>query len=151
MRGLDGLLHTIGRRTAITAISVMAIGFAAPTIAQQSTQMRHYAIYFKYSDAAAKAMTENTQDRAAAVRKLAEDFGGKLDAIYWTLSGAFDGFAIWELPDDVTGEAVRLHLRASGNFPNIEVQPIMDAQEFKAAMQKAKETKSGYTAPTVTK
>jgi hypothetical protein len=54
--------------------AALVIGFSAPVMAQQP--MRHYLTYFKYSDAAEKAMTENpTDDRAAAARKLVEGFG----------------------------------------------------------------------------
>ena len=70
-------------RTVIAA--ALVIGFIAPAMAQQP--MRHYLAYFKYTDAAVKAMTENPQDREAAARKLAEGFGGKLDVIYWMTSG----------------------------------------------------------------
>ena len=63
-------------RTVIAA--ALVIGFIAPAMAQQP--MRHYLAYFKYTDAAVKAMTENPQDREAAARKLAEGFGGKLEA-----------------------------------------------------------------------
>jgi uncharacterized protein with GYD domain len=56
--------------------AALVIGFASPVMAQQS--LRHYLTYFKYSDAAVKAMTENPMDREAAARKLAEGFGGKV-------------------------------------------------------------------------
>jgi uncharacterized protein with GYD domain len=136
-------------RALITATVV--IGFITPATAQQS--MRHYIGYFKYSDAAVKAMTENPQDREAATRKLAEGFGGKLDAIYWTTSGQYDGFGIFEFPDDVTAAAVQGLVRSSGNFQKNETLPVMNAEEFKAVMQKVKDIKAttAYTAPTQTK
>jgi uncharacterized protein with GYD domain len=80
-------------------------------MAQQS--LRHYLTYFAYSDAAVKAMTENPIDREAAARKLAEGFGGKLDVIYWTPSGEYDGFFAAEYPDDVTAEASVALVRSS--------------------------------------
>jgi uncharacterized protein with GYD domain len=84
--------------------AALVISFSAPVMAQQS--MRHYLTYFKYSDAAEKAMMENpTDDREAAARKLVEGFGGKLDVIYWTLSGEYDGFFVSEFPDEVTAMA----------------------------------------------
>ena len=88
-------------------------------MAQQS--LRPYLAYFKYSDAAIKAMTENPQDRGAAARKLAEGFGGKADVIYWTTSGEYDGFVVFEYPDDVTAAASVALTRASGNFQKVEV------------------------------
>jgi uncharacterized protein with GYD domain len=129
----------------------MVIGFVSPAMAQQP--MRHYLQYFKYSDAAIKAMTENPQDREAAARKLAEGFGGKLDVIYWTPSGEYDGFGVWEYPDDVTAAAAAALARSSGNFQRNESMPILTGEEFKAEMQKVKDVKAttAYTAPTQTK
>ena len=131
--------------------TALVIGAIAPATAQQS--MRHYLAYFKYTDAAIKAMTENPQDREAAARKLAEGFGGKLDVIYWTTSGQYDGFAVFEFPDDVTAAASVALARSSGNFQRNESLPLLTAEEFKGAMQKAKDVKatSAYTGPTQTK
>ena len=98
-------------------------------------------------------MTENPQDREAAARKLAEGFGGKLDVIYWTTSGEYDGFGVWEYPDDVTAAAAAALARSSGNFQRNESMPILTGEEFKAEMQKVKDVKAttAYTAPTQTK
>ena len=130
--------------------STLAMALCAPAMAQQS--MHRYAIYFKYSDAAIKAMTENPQDRGAAAAKLWESFGGKLESIYFfPTGGEFDGFNIVQLPDDVTEEATALLARATGNFPNAKAVPLLTSEEFKAAQEKAKNIKSSYTAPTATK
>jgi uncharacterized protein with GYD domain len=131
-------------------VAALAISVATPAMAQE---MRHYLGYFTYSDAAMKAMTENPQDREAAARKLAESFGGKMDAIYWMNVG-HDGFVIWEWPDDITAKAVTALTRSTGNFQGTsDVIPLMNAAEFKAAMQKVKDVKAttGYTVPTQTK
>ncbi len=118
----------------------------------QSSTMRRYVVFFKYGDNAVKAMTENPQNRAAQGAKVAESFGGKQEAIYFfPAGGEFDGMAIDELPDDVTAEGIALFLRATGNFPKIHAIPLMNAEEFKAAMEKAKNVKSSYTPPTATK
>jgi uncharacterized protein with GYD domain len=130
--------------------STFAIGLAMPAMAQQS--MHRYLSFFKYADNAVKAMTENPQDRSAQGAKLAESFGGKVIATYYIPSGSeFDGVVILELPDDVTAEAQGLFVRATGNFTKIQSMPLMTADEFKAAMEKAKSVKTGYTPPTSTK
>lgn len=114
--------------------------------------MHRYLSFFKYADNAIKAMTENPQDRSAQGAKLAESFGGKVVATYYIPSGSeFDGVVILELPDDVTAEAQGLFVRATGNFTKIQSMPLMTADEFKAAMEKAKSVKTGYTPPTSTK
>jgi uncharacterized protein with GYD domain len=134
----------------LSTAAILAIGLVTPAMAQE---LRHYLGYFKYSDAAIKAMSENPQDREAAGRKLAETFGGKLDVIYWMSSGEYDGFVVWEWPDDVTAAASSALARSSGNFQKVEIIPLMNAAEFKATMQKVKDVKATatYTAPTQTK
>ena len=58
---------------------------------------------------------------------------------------------IAEFPDDVTQESLGLFIRTTGNFPKVQSIPLLTSEEFKAAMEKAKTVKSGYTAPTATK
>jgi hypothetical protein len=56
-----------------------------------------------------------------------------------------------EHPDDVTAVAQSLFVRATGNFTKVLSIPVMTAEEFKVAMEKAKNVKSSYTPPTATK
>jgi uncharacterized protein with GYD domain len=134
----------------LVAASALAIGLTLPAMAQQS--MHRYLILFKYGDNAVKAMTENPQDRSAQGAKVTESFGGKQELIYFLpAGGAFDGLAIAEFPDDVTAEGLKLFIRATGNFAKFQVSPLMNAEEFKEAMEKAKSVKSNYTPPTATK
>ena len=53
--------------------------------------------------------------------------------------------AIAEFPDDVTAEGLKLFIRATGNFSKFQTSPLMTAEEFKEAMEKAKNVKTGYT------
>jgi uncharacterized protein with GYD domain len=131
-------------------VSALAIGLSLPAMAQQS--MHRYVAFFKYSDAAVKAMTETPQDRAAQAAELAESFGGKMEAAYWFPAGSeYDGMVIWTFPDNVSEEAQSLFVRATGNFTRIKSLSLMTGEEFKAAMEKAKNVKTGYTPPTSTK
>jgi uncharacterized protein with GYD domain len=132
-------------------VSALAIGLAVPAMAQSST-MHRYIGFFKYSDAAAKAMTENPQDRSAQAAKLYESFGGKIESAYFFATGGeYDGFVIAQLPDDVTSEALGLMVRSTGNFTKNTSYSLLTSEEFKAAMEKAKGVKSSYTPPTATK
>ena len=45
----------------------------------QSGTMHRYVEFFKYSNSAVKAMTENPQDRSAQAAKLFKSFGGKME------------------------------------------------------------------------
>lgn len=132
-------------------VSALAMGFAVPAMAQSST-MHRYIGFFKYSDAAVKAMTENPQDRSAQAAKLYESFGAKMESAYWLASGGeYDGFIIAQFPDEVTAEALVLMVRSTGNFAKNEALPLLTSEEFKAAMEKAKSVKTGWTPPTATK
>ena len=133
----------------LIAVCALAMGLASPAMAQQS--VHRYVVFFKYGDNAVKAMTENPQDRSVQGAKVSESFGGKQQAIYFFPAGEFDGMAIDEFPDDVTAEGLSFFIRATGNFSKFQVSPLMTAEEFKAAMEKAKNVKTGYTAPTATK
>jgi uncharacterized protein with GYD domain len=134
----------------LIVVPALVMGLAMPAMAQQS--MHRYVALFKYSDSAVKAMTENPQDRSAQGAKLAESFGGKLVAAFFFPGGSeFDGMVINEHPDDVTAAAQSLFVRATGNFSKVLSIPVMTGEEFKAAMEKAKNVKSSYTPPTATK
>ena len=65
--------------------------------------------------------------------------------------GEYDGMAIATLLHDVSAEAQGLFVRATGNIAKTQSIPLMTAEEFKAAMEKAKSVKTGYTPPTATK
>jgi uncharacterized protein with GYD domain len=132
--------------------SAITTALAFPAMAQQSTTMHRYAILFKYTNQAVKALTENPQDRAAAARKLSESLGGKSENIYFfATNGEYDGIAIGEVPNEAAQEALILMLRSTGNFAKAESIPLMTGEEFKAAMEKAKGTTTTYTAPTATR
>jgi uncharacterized protein with GYD domain len=132
--------------------SAIAVGLAMPATAQQSTTLHRYAILFKYTNQAVKAMTENPQDREAAATKLTESLGGKHEGIYFfSTNGEYDGIAILQLPNDAAQEAAMLMLRSTGNFARTESISLMTAAEFKAAMEKAKGTTTAYTPPTATR
>jgi uncharacterized protein with GYD domain len=132
-------------------VSALAMGLAGPAMAQSSA-MHRYITFFRYTDTAVKAMTENPQDRSAQVAKLYESFGGKMESAYWFPTGSeYDGLIIGQFPDDMTAEAVNLMVRSTGNLASVHGSPLISAEEFKAAMEKAKSVKSGYTPPTATK
>jgi uncharacterized protein with GYD domain len=134
----------------LVVVSVVATVLAMPATAQGS--MHRYVVLFKYADSAVKAISENPQHRSAQGAKVTESFGGKQEAIYFfPAGGEFDGMAIAEFPDDVTAEGLKLFIRATGNFTKFQTSPLLTAEEFKAAMEKAKNVKSSYTPPTATK
>jgi len=136
-------------RSLITITALTAVMSGPAALSQQSNPHR-YVSFFKYSSAAMKAMTETPQDRSVGARQLAEGVGGKVDSIYFLpLGGEYDGFVIWDLPDELTAMAsINMTTKATGNFERLEAMPIMNGEQFKAVMEKSKQLK--YTPPTAT-
>jgi uncharacterized protein with GYD domain len=132
--------------------STIATLLALPATAQQSSTPHRYLGLFKYSDQAMKAMRENPQDRSAQAAKLFESLGGKMEVTYFfPLGGEYDGMFIVQMPNDAALTALNLITFPTGNFSKNQILPLMTADEFKAAMEKAKGTITSYTPPTATR
>jgi uncharacterized protein with GYD domain len=58
---------------------------------------------------------KDTLDRAQAARDLAENLGGSLKDVYWTI-GPYDLVAVTEFPDDETATAYLYAIAAGGNI-----------------------------------
>ena len=85
----------------------IATALALPAIAQQQTTMHRYAILFKYTNQAVKALAENPQDRAAAAARLSESLVVKMESIYFfTTNGEYDGITIGQVPSEAAQEAL---------------------------------------------
>jgi uncharacterized protein with GYD domain len=132
----------------ILIASAIAAGLAMPATAQQSGSPHRYILFFKYTDQAIKGMTDNPQDRAAAASKLAESFGGKLEALYFfPMGGEFDGIAVTQAPSDSAIEAINLVARSTGAFARQVAVPVIASGEFKALMETANQGAASYAAP----
>jgi uncharacterized protein with GYD domain len=128
--------------------SAIATVLALPATAQQSTTMHRYATFFKYTDQAIKAMTDNPTDRVAAISKLYETYGVKLEAAYaFPMGGEYDGLIIMQAPNDSAIEAVQLVTRAGGATAKTVVVPVIAANEFRALMEAAKQGAASYAPP----
>jgi uncharacterized protein with GYD domain len=134
-------------RSILLALTV-AFGLALPAVAQQSNSLHRYVTFFKFTDQAVKNLTDNPQDRTAAVSKTAEQFGGKLESlIRFPNSGEFDGLAIMQMPSDAAMEEVNLVIRSSGSFTRLQVTPALTPAEFKTLLEAAKQGSPSYAPP----
>jgi uncharacterized protein with GYD domain len=131
--------------------SVITTALALPALAQQST-MHRYVLMFKYSDQAMKALRETPQDRSAPAAKLYESLGGKMENIYFfSLGGEYDGMIVAQMPNDAALTALSFIAAPSGSFSKTQILPLITADEFKGAMEKAKGTTTTYTPPSTTR
>ncbi|MGH7517057.1 MAG: GYD domain-containing protein [Gemmatimonadales bacterium] len=73
--------------------------------------------------------------RRAAVQRLTEQAGGKLESFYFAL-GESDVYVIAELPDATTAVAVSLAVNAVG-AAHLRTVPLLTAEEMDTATKKA--------------
>lgn len=98
--------------------------------------MPHYMVQWSLTPETWGKLVQAPEDRAAAVGRIIEGLGGKLEAFYYTF-GADDGVAITELPDNVTQAALSMAIAASGALRNLRTTPLLTVQEAMEAMRKA--------------
>lgn len=104
--------------------------------------MPKYLLEAHYSTEGAKGvMKEGGSGRRAAVAKMAEGVGGKLDSLYFAFGGV-DAFAVVDLPDNVTAAAVALAVSQSG-AASLKTIVLLTPEDMDKAAKKSVE----YRAP----
>ena len=93
------------------------------------------------ADGARGLLKEGGSARRAAVQKLLEGVGGKLEAFYFAL-GHHDAYVIVDVPDAASVIAVSLAVNASG-VVRISTTPLLSPDDLDAASKKS----IGYRAP----
>lgn len=78
---------------------------------------------------------EKPTQRRAAVAKLLESAGGKLETFYFAF-GQDDGIAIYDIPDNVTAAALSVAANAAGHV-HLSITPLMTAEEMDEAVDKS--------------
>ncbi len=78
---------------------------------------------------------EGGSGRRAAVQKLIEGMGGKVESFYFAY-GADDAIVIADLPDAAAGLAVSLAVNASGAV-RVTTVPLITPEEMDAASKKS--------------
>jgi uncharacterized protein with GYD domain len=97
--------------------------------------MAKFLIKASYSAEGAKGlMKEGGTARRAAVKKLVEGLGGKIEAFYFAY-GDTDAYVITDVPDVTTGLAISLAVNASGAV-HLSTIPLITPEEIDAASKK---------------
>lgn len=73
--------------------------------------------------------------RAEALKQIMEEMGGTAEAFYFAF-GKHDGYAIVDLPDNISAAAIPLIVRATG-VAHMQVTPLLTPEEVDAAVQKS--------------
>jgi uncharacterized protein with GYD domain len=102
---------------------------------QSEDAMPKYLLEAHYTVEGAKGfMKEGGSGRRAAVAKMAEGLGGKLESLYFAFGGA-DAFVVLDLPDNVTAAAVGLATSQSGAV-SVKTIVLLTPEEMDAAAKK---------------
>jgi uncharacterized protein with GYD domain len=97
--------------------------------------MSKYLVQASYTDEGLKGLLkEGGTSRRAAIEKLYESVGAKLEAFYYAF-GDTDVFVIVDAPDNVTMAAVSLTVNAAG-ASTAKVTVLLTAEEVDAAAKK---------------
>lgn len=80
-------------------------------------------------------MKEGGTSRRAAVQKLVEGLGGKLEAFYYAY-GEADAYVVTDMPDAAAEQAVSLAVNATG-MVRISTVPLITPEEIDAACKKS--------------
>jgi uncharacterized protein with GYD domain len=108
--------------------------------------MALYLTRFSYMPETWAQLTKNPEDRSEAARKYIESVGGKLHG-FWYAFGSYDGYNLWEAPDNVSMAAVVIAISGGNALSKCETIPLLTVEETINALRRAQ--KIGYRAPGV--
>ncbi len=95
-----------------------------------------YMSQFAYTPEAWTAFTKNPEDRTNVVKELAEKLGGRFVGLYYTF-GEYDGFVLWEFPDEVSVTAAVLAAITPGHLKATRTTVAFSGASLMEAMRKA--------------
>src|SRR6266581_2618068 len=99
--------------------------------------MPFYLTRFSYTPATWAKLMKNPEDRRKAATQYIESVGGKLHG-FWYAFGDYDGYNLWEAPDNVSMAAVALALGAGGALTPFQTTVLLTVEETLAALEKAR-------------
>jgi uncharacterized protein with GYD domain len=108
----------------------------------KEVHMPKYLVQANYVGEGVKGLLkEGGSSRRAAIEKLFESVGGKVEAFYFAF-GQTDVFVVADVPDNVSAAALSLTVNATGTATS-KVTVLMTAEEIDAAVKKT----PSYRAP----
>jgi uncharacterized protein with GYD domain len=108
--------------------------------------MAKYAFIGGYTSETWARWVQNPGDRMAAVEKLAESVGAKIDQMYWSF-GEDDFLVIADAPDDVAAAAIAVAVGSSGALRNTRTIKLLTSAEVDQVLHKAKAAAGTYVPP----
>lgn len=98
--------------------------------------MALYLTRFSYTPETWARLMKQPEDRREAARKYIESVGGKLHG-FWYAFGTYDGYNLWEAPDNVSMAAVAIAIGGGGALSKFETTPLLSVEETLEALARA--------------
>lgn len=98
--------------------------------------MALYLTRFSYTPETWTRLMQRPEDRREAARKYIESVGGKLHG-FWYAFGTYDGYNLWEAPDNVSMAAVAIAISGGGALSKFETTPLLSVEETLDALARA--------------
>lgn len=98
--------------------------------------MAFYLTHFSYTPATWARLITNPEDRREAARTYIESVGGKLHG-FWYAFGTYDGYNLWEAPDDVSMAAVAIAISGGGALSKFETTRLLTVEDTLDALRRA--------------
>ena len=98
--------------------------------------MSFYLTRFSYTPETWARLIKNPEDRRAAAQKYIESVGGKLLG-FWYAFGAYDGYNLWEAPDNVSMQAVAIAISGGNALSKFETTQLLTVEETLDALRLA--------------
>jgi uncharacterized protein with GYD domain len=114
-----------------------------PSTKQDST-MTFYLTRFSYTPETWARMIKDPEDRRVAARQYIEAVGGKFHG-FWYALGEYDGYCLWEAPNNVSMAAVGFGISAGGALSKFETTVLLTVDETLDALHLAQTI--GYRQP----
>ncbi|HUF12146.1 MAG TPA: GYD domain-containing protein [Longimicrobiales bacterium] len=106
--------------------------------------MSVYLMRFSYTPETWSRLLANPEDRREAARTYIEKVGGTLQG-FWYGFGEYDGYLIFDAPDNASAAAVVLAVAAGGALASVETTVLLTVEETLEALATGKDI--GYRRP----
>jgi uncharacterized protein with GYD domain len=95
-----------------------------------------YLSKFSYTPETWARLIDSPEDRRNAAREYIESVGGTLHG-FWYGFGGYDGYNLWEAPDNVSMAAVALAISGGGALSSMETTVLLTVEETLEALRTA--------------
>jgi uncharacterized protein with GYD domain len=96
--------------------------------------MSTFLMRFSYTPETWAALMEHPEDRSEAAREYVEELGGSMHG-FWYGFGEYDGYMVFDAPDEIAAAGVVLAVTAGGALSSCETTALMTVEDTLKALE----------------